>query len=171
MSVTVLLLSIAGAIVATSAWTMEARPDHALRLVLVESPLAMPARDALHHTIVSALASAASKRAGSPVEINVSTTNATEARARLGAGRCDAVLILGEERPAVFRRIDALTLSGELGAEAGARPACLIIGKDAPMRELLATAFANVLVDRAARQTISAAGHAAGDRKILALAP
>jgi hypothetical protein len=172
MSVTLLLLSVAGMVVATSAWTMEVKAGRGLRLVVVDAQKASPARDAMHHAFVASLASAASKRAGSPIEISVRAVVATDARSRLNDGVCDAVLVLGEDRPAALRRLDALTLCGELDPESGTRPAYLIVGKDdASMRDLLAAAFANVLTDRAALKSIEVAERDASGVKVAALTP
>jgi hypothetical protein len=171
-SVTMLLLSIAGMVLATSAWTMEVKAGRGLRLVVVDAQKFSPARDAVHRAFVANLASAATKRAGSPIEISVRAVVATDARSRLTDGMCDAVLVLGEDRPAVLRRLDALTLCGELDPEAGTRPAYLIVGKDdAAMRDLLASAFANVLADRVALKSIETAERDASGMKVAALAP
>src|SRR5262249_16643289 len=79
------------------------------------------------------------------------------AKSRLEAGACDAVLVLGEDRPQVLRRINALTLCGELDP-AGTRPAYLIVGKDdASLRDLWSAAFASMLADRTALKSIEVA--------------
>ena len=172
MSVTLLLIAVAGVVVATSAWTMEVKAGRGLRLVVVDTQKASPAREALHRAFVASLSSAASKRAGSPIEISVRVVVATDARSRLNDGVCDAVLVLAEDRPAVLRRMDALTLCGELDPETGTRPAYLIVGKDdASMRDLLASAFANLLADRAALKSIDLAERDASGVKVAALAP
>ncbi len=172
LPVTLLLLSVAGAVIATSAWTMEVKAGRGLRLVVVDAQKPSPARDAVHHALVASLASAATKRAGSTIEITARDVVATDARSRLNDGVCDAVLVLAEDRPAVLRRIDALTLCGELDPEAGTRPAYLIVGKDdAAMRDLLAAAFANVLADPAALKSIESAGRDASAVKVAALTP
>ncbi len=171
-SVTLLLLLIAGLVIAGSAWTMEVKAGRGLRLVIVDSRKPSPTRDALHRACVATLSEAATKRAGSPIEISAHDVVATDARSRLNDGACDAVLILGDDRPVVLRRIDALTLCGELDPEAGARPAFLIVGKDdAAMRDLLSVAFANLLADPAALKAIAAAERDGGAMTVAALTP
>jgi hypothetical protein len=171
-SVTLLLLIVAGIVIAGSAWTMEVKAGRGLRLVIVDTRKPSPARDALHHACVTSLSDAATKRAGSPIEISAHDVIATDARSRLNDGACDAVLILGDDRPPVLRRIDALTLCGELDSEPGARPAYLIVGKDdASMRDLLSAAFANILADPAALKAIGAAERDGGAMKVAALTP
>lgn len=172
MSVTLLLLSLAGVVLVTSAWAIEVKSGRGLRLVVVDAQKITPAREAGHRAFVASLSAAVGKRAGSPIEISVRAVVATDARSRLNDGMCDAVLILAEDRPAVLRRIDALTLCGELDPDAGTRPAYLIVGKDdAAMRDLLASAFANLLADRVALKSIDTAERDASAMKVAAVTP
>ena len=158
-AVTVLLFAMAGAVIAATAWTMEVSASRGLRLVVVDGRRASVARDASHRAFAVGLAAAANQRSGAPLEIGVQCVNATEARLRFDNGACDAVLVLADDRPTALRRMEALTLCGELEPEIGSRPTYLIVSKeDAAVRDLLAGAFANLLANKSALQAIALAG-------------
>lgn len=71
-----------------------------------------------------------------------------EAKARLVSGECDVVLLLSDERPWALRRIDTVTLCGELYPEAGRRQIYLIMGPNRVSEvEVLAQAFALLQAD------------------------
>lgn len=66
----------------------------------------------------------------------------SDAKSRLVSGECDAVLLLSDERPWALRRIDTVTLCGELYPEAGRRQIYLIMGPNRVTEaEVLAQAF------------------------------
>lgn len=72
--------------------------------------------------------------------------DASEAATLLQARRCDAVVVLGGERPLALRRVADRTFAGSLGRAFGFRPAYLLLsGADGARERGLAAAFPGAL--------------------------
>jgi len=154
--VTVLMLCTGVAIMAASALTVEVKASRGLRLYVVDSRRPSAARDTMHRVFAASLGAAVSLRCGGPVEVRVKAVKPGEAKMNLGTGDCDAVLVLGDDRPVALRRLDAITLGAMLDPDAGVRPVYLIVGNGDPaLRELLAAAFSSVLADRQFLKTMA----------------
>ena len=158
-AVTVLMLCTGVAIMASSALTIEVKASRGLRLGVVDSRSPVAVREALHRVFAAGLGAAVSQRCGGTVEVRVKPMKPAEAKSNLGTGDCDAVLVLGDDRPFALRRLDAVTLGAMLDPEAGQRPVYLIVGNGDPaLRELLTLAFSNVLSDRRFLKSLENAG-------------
>lgn len=147
--VTVLMLCTGLAIMAASALTMEVKASRELRLAVVDTRKPAVAHQAMHRAFATGLGAAVGRQCGAAVDVRVKVVPATEAKASLTAGGCDAVLVLGDDRPWALRRLEAVTLAAMLDPDAGQQPVYLIVGDGDPaLQELLAKAFSAVLADR-----------------------
>lgn len=75
-------------------------------------------------------------------EISAERVGGRAAAERLKTRTCDAVLVLGADRPRALRVIDAVAFAGTLGWERNGVPVYLIVGnQDAAFQRTLAEAF------------------------------
>jgi hypothetical protein len=71
------------------------------------------------------------------IPLHGETITARVAAARVAAGECDAVLIVGPSRPAPLRRLEAPTIAGGFGPSYMAMPLYLVLATEEPTLRLL----------------------------------
>ena len=119
-----------------------------LRVAVIDTTKASPARDAMHQAFAAGLVTSLSRQCGAPVGVRAKCVGADNAAFNLGAGVYDAVLVVGTVVPDALRRTDALTLSA--APEIGKRDRklyLLIPSGDASLQGMLAAAFTGALND------------------------
>lgn len=109
-----------------------------IRVAVVDTGFKAPWRDELNRTFRERFQIAVEQRAGAGLAVRAETVNSRTAATRLHEGACDAVMIVGPERPRAFWRIETPIIAASLGADRNFEPVYLIIaGGDADVRRWL----------------------------------
>lgn len=128
-----------------AARAVEAPVRRPLALDVVDTRTSPANRPALRRALAAALLLHDRTTA---LALETHSATVSDAKSRLVSGECDAVLLLSDERPWALRRIDTVTLCGELHPEAGRRQIYLIMGPNRVTEaEVLAQAFSLLQVD------------------------
>ena len=104
-------------------------------------------RDELNQQFCERFQRAVERSAGASFVVRTEAVTARTAATRLTDGACDAVMILGGERPRAFWRIEFPATAVCLGADRNYESAYLIVaGSDAGLRRSLGEALALAVV-------------------------
>jgi hypothetical protein len=125
-------------------------------MVIVEAAKPQPTREAWQRAFVASL-HAALARAPGVVRLELATQSAPPrvAAEQLRTGRCDAALLIGDDRPFALRRLTQPTLAATISFEDGRQSLFLIIGTaDVILREALEKAFSTALADAQFRAVV-----------------
>ncbi len=113
-----------------------------LRVAVVDTTKATPARDALHQAFATALADAVGERSGSPLGVRVKLVGADQAAFNLEAGVYDAVFVPSHALPRPLLGSTVARLSAKRGAGDKEKNLFLVYNPgDAKLAELLAVSF------------------------------
>jgi hypothetical protein len=119
-----------------------------LRLVIVDSARATPARDALHRAFAASLGKAMGDTVGGPVAVRMKCEAADQAAFGLSNGGCHVVLSIGKNLPRPLVLSGTSRLTATLGAGKNEREAFLIFSnEDAGLEKLLTKSFASAITD------------------------
>lgn len=114
----------------------------AVRLVVVDTGFKAVWRDELNSTLKECIRSVIERQAGEGVVVRADIVDARTAAARLNGGECDAVIVVGPERPRAFRRTETPMLAANFGLERNFESVCLIVADgDAQLRRWLHESF------------------------------
>ncbi len=117
-----------------------------LRLAVVDSAKASPAREASHAAFAASLGDAISKLCGSPMGVKAKCVNADHAAFNLGTGVYDAVLVIGSTLPRPLMISDVSRLNATLGAGKTEKKVYLIYSNaDEGLSKILAGTFETAL--------------------------
>jgi hypothetical protein len=121
---------------------MRVSATRALRVAVVDTHAAPFAREDLSRGVTERMRAWLQRRVGGDVALRSESVDARAAAARLQAGACDAVLILGAERPRALRRTETATLATEFGTEGNFEPVYLVLAAgDVALQQLLTESF------------------------------
>lgn len=119
-----------------------------LRLAIIDSSKASPARDAMHQAFADSLGAAVSERCGDKVGVRFKCVSADHAAFNLATGVYDAALVVGSNIPEPLRRANGIRLSGTPQSGTRERTITLIVNDgDLSLQGMLATAFTAALAN------------------------
>jgi hypothetical protein len=119
-----------------------------LRLAVVDSSKATPARDASHAAFALCLGQAVSRQGGGEIGVKVKCVSADHAAFNLGTGVYDVVLVLSGSLPRALMISDVSRLSATLGSGRSEKKVYMIFSNgDETLSRLLTTSFAQALTD------------------------
>ena len=119
-----------------------------LRLVIVDSAKAMPARDAVHRAFAASLGHAMGEAVGDKVTVQMKCQSADQAAFSLSNGGCHVVLSIGKALPRPLVLSSTSRLNATLGAGKNMKEAFLIFSNgDAGLQKLLTSSFASAITD------------------------
>ncbi len=119
-----------------------------LRLVIVDSARATPAREALHRAFAASLGQAMGEAVGGKVSVQMKCLSANEAAFGLTNGGCHVVLSIGKTLPRPLVLSGMSRLAATLGADKSRQEAFLIFSNEDPgLQKLLTTSFASAITD------------------------
>ncbi len=117
-----------------------------MRVVLVDTGVKAPWRDELNRVLRENLCAALVQQAGGAVTVQTELLEAKAATVRVSRGGCDALLILGSDRPPVLRRLALPLRVGNLGVERNREPVYLMIASTDPqLRQWIEAVFPKAL--------------------------
>ena len=113
-----------------------------IRIALVDTGVKAAWRDELNRVLRENLCAAIECRATDGATVRAELMNSRAAAERLARGTCDAVVIVGPERPRAFQRTNQPMLAVSFGAERNFEPAYLIVaGSDLRVERCLHEGF------------------------------
>jgi hypothetical protein len=119
-----------------------------LRLVIVDSAKATPARDAMHRAFAASLSQAMGEAVGGKVTVQMKCQGADQAAFGLSNGGCHVVLSIGKRLPRPLMLSETSRLNATLGADKNKMEAVLIFSKADPgLQKLLTNSFASAITD------------------------
>lgn len=130
--------------------TLPARavPPPAIGLVVVESGDPQSANEAWQRTFLVNFAAALAQNGGPSLHVVAEAASPRAAAEHLRNHRCDAALLIGDDRPAPLRRLNGPTFAATLSFELGRRSIFLVLdSQDESLRTSLQTGFETALAD------------------------
>ena len=113
-----------------------------IRIALVDTGVKAAWRDELNRALQENLRTAIECRTTDGATVRAEMMNSRAAAERLARGTCDAVVIVGPERPRAFQRMSHPMLAASFGAERNFEPAYLIVvGSDVSVERCLHESF------------------------------
>lgn len=120
-----------------------APPPRVLHLCLVDAAQNVAADAAFQRRFAQRIGELAASSAAEEMRLDCQQVSGRDAAARLKRGACDAVLVVGPDRPRALQRIDAVAFAGALGWQRSGVKLYLILSndRDARLRDRLAAGF------------------------------
>lgn len=138
----VLFVAFASAAFAADPTMKVASSSSDLKLAIVDTSKATPARDALHQVFATGLGEAVTERLGSPMGVRVKCVSADHAAFNLEAGVYDAVLVLTNSMPRQLVTSTLTRLAATLAVGKAEKKLYLVFNPSDPkLSELLTAAY------------------------------
>lgn len=125
------------------------------RVAVVDTGFRASWRDELNRQFCERFQRAVECRAGASFVVRTEAVTARTAATRLNDGACDAVMILGGERPRVFWRMEMPAVAVSMGAVRNFESAYLIVARgDDKLRQSLGEALVVAIVTPASARSV-----------------
>lgn len=149
LSVTLLMLGASFAIVAASATTrVQVSANRDLVIAIVDAQRDNPERETLRNQIAHSLETLVTETCGADVHVRSTLVKARDAKLKLNGGNFDAALVIGSDRPLALRRLDLVTLAGNLPVSTGLQSVYFIMADGDPaLNQRLREAFGRLVAE------------------------